>query len=148
MYRVIFPSIIMAAVVSSGTSRNEEVMSLDLREYRWKNRLLFLFAPNRDHPSFDSLHESIVACEAEADDRDLVIFEVLETAPCTVDGDPLDPASAQLLRDRFGAAEGAFSVVLVGKDGGVKLDHQGQIRVEEIFALIDAMPMRQEEMRR
>jgi hypothetical protein len=35
----------------------------------------------------------------------------------------------------------------VGKDGSVKLNRQEQTRLEDIFALIDAMPMRREEMR-
>ena len=37
--------------------------------------------------------------------------------------------------------------ILVGKDGGVKLRQNAQVKLNDIFALIDAMPMRQEEMR-
>jgi len=38
-------------------------------------------------------------------------------------------------------------VLLVDKDGGIKLNRQNETRLEDIFTLIDAMPMRQEEMR-
>jgi hypothetical protein len=36
--------------------------------------------------------------------------------------------------------------VLVGKDGGVKLERSGPVSLSVIFALIDSMPMRQREM--
>lgn len=42
----------------------------------------------------------------------------------------------------------AFRVRLVGKDGGVKLDSAKPVTCEELFKLIDAMPMRQAEARR
>jgi hypothetical protein len=148
IYWPIVPATVAVVGLLVGASQSEQENSVNLEQYKWKNRLMFLFAPNRDHPSFESLHVSIVAREADVDERDLVIFEVLEAAPSTVDGDPLDPASARQLRERFGVPAGAFGVILVGKDGGVKLDRQDRTSLEEIFALIDSMPMRQEEMRR
>ena len=40
-----------------------------------------------------------------------------------------------------------FSSDIIGKDGGVKLNRQNRTQLKDIFALIDAMPMRREEMR-
>jgi hypothetical protein len=50
-----------------------------------------------------------------------------------------------VIETRFGAS--AFSVVLVGKDGGEKLRRSTPLRPEELFALVDAMPLRQAERR-
>ena len=52
------------------------------------------------------------------------------------------------LRGTLGVAEHGFAVVLVGKDGGVKKTWREPVGSEAIFAIIDAMPMRREEMRR
>jgi hypothetical protein len=41
-----------------------------------------------------------------------------------------------------------FEVLLIGKDGGVKLRRDKLVSPSEVIALIDTMPMRQEEMRR
>ena len=41
-----------------------------------------------------------------------------------------------------------FTVVLVGKDGGEKYRSHRPLSTAELFALIDAMPMRRAEMRR
>lgn len=50
-----------------------------------------------------------------------------------------------VVETRFGAA--AFSVVLIGKDGGEKLRRATPLEPAELFALVDAMPMRRAEMR-
>jgi hypothetical protein len=61
------------------------------------------------------------------------------------------PAWAGLLeRDfvvkiQFGAK--LFSVTLIGKDGGEKLRRTKLLAPEELFAIIDAMPMRRAEIR-
>jgi hypothetical protein len=41
----------------------------------------------------------------------------------------------------------SFSVVLIGKDGGEKLRRAIPLSPEELFAVVDAMPMRRAEMR-
>ena len=41
----------------------------------------------------------------------------------------------------------SFSVVLIGKDGGEKLRRATPLSPEELFAIVDARPMRRAEMR-
>ena len=50
-----------------------------------------------------------------------------------------------VVQTTFGAK--TFSVVLIGKDGGEKLRRAVPIPTAELFALVDAMPMRRAEMR-
>jgi hypothetical protein len=138
---------IIISLVLIASRLNAEETPMDLSQFQWKNRLLFLFAPNRSHPLFDVLQKSIAIQQAGVADRDLVIFEILESGTSRMDTSDLDPKVAQSLRDKFDARPGQFTVILVGKDGGIKLNRQDQTRLEDIFALIDAMPMRREEMR-
>ncbi len=62
----------------------------------------------------------------------------------------LEPAVAdqERLRRRYGVAPDAFAVLLIGKDGGVKLRSAAPLAAGTLFETIDAMPMRQAEMRR
>jgi hypothetical protein len=120
---------------------------MDLSQFQWKNRLLFLFAPDRGHPLFDALQQSIAGQQAEVADRDLMVFEILESGPARMNKVDLDSKWAQSLREKFDVPRGQFAVILVGKDGGIKLSRQDETRLEDIFALIDTMPMRREEMR-
>ncbi len=53
-----------------------------------------------------------------------------------------DGPGADALRDGAG-----FQVLLIGKDGGVKMRSATPVAAERILSLIDSMPMRQQEMR-
>jgi hypothetical protein len=60
---------------------------------------------------------------------------------------PLTEAAALRLYDHFGVPADAFRVVLVGKDGTEKRRDAEPVTARSIFDTIDAMPMRQREMR-
>ena len=121
-------------------------MNVDFEQFKWKNRLLLVFAPDSNHPLFESLRRDISTRTHEVDDRDLVVFEILGVGTSKRDGTQLDPHTAASLRERFNVSTKAFSLILVGKDGGVKLRRNDPVNLEEIFRLIDSMPMRQDEM--
>jgi len=121
---------------------------IDLKQYQWQHRLLLLFAPSAEDPAYRALGRELQEQAQGVQDRDLVVFHVLEQGQSSVAGQEISPAAAQALRQRFAVRPGLFTVVLVGKDGGVKLQHTGQVALADIFALIDSMPMRQQERRR
>ena len=60
---------------------------------------------------------------------------------------PLSTPAADVLRKQLRLMTSQFVVVLIGKDGGEKLRRTHRVDLGEIFALIDAMPMRRQEMR-
>ncbi len=53
-----------------------------------------------------------------------------------------------VLRRKLGLPATGFAVALVGKDGGVKEIWRDPVNPDRIFALIDTMPMRRDEVRR
>ena len=90
MFKAILPAIIICLM--SNANRLDAVETpMDLSQFQWKNRLLFLFAPKRSHPSFDALQKSIAIDQAEVADRDLVVFEISESGPSRMDMTDLDP---------------------------------------------------------
>lgn len=96
--------------------------NMDLSSYRWKNRVIVVETPATD--SADYLEQQ-ARFEATADamtERDLVV------------------------KVQSGAA--SFQVSLYGKDGGRKWRQSEPLDMDTLFALIDSMPMRQDEMRR
>jgi len=121
--------------------------SINLSEYHWKNRLLLLFTPSLDGPEYIKLKEDISNQEEEVKDRDLLVFHILENGETKLENSPLPESSGDYLREKFSTTPGAFTVLLIGKDGGVKLRREGGVELADIFALIDTMPMRQREMR-
>jgi hypothetical protein len=120
---------------------------MDLTQFQWKNRLLFLFAPNRSHPFYKHLHRQIIDQKSEVEDRDLVIFSVLLQGPSQMNATAINRQEADSIRQRFMIPPQEFSLILIGKDGGIKLKRNDQVDLAEVFELIDSMPMRQNEMR-
>lgn len=104
----------------------------DLDAFRWKNRPVLLFAPSPDDPAYVEQSASFIAAAEGLLERDIVVLSDTE------------PREDGALRRRFDVQ--GFEVLLVGKDGGVKLRKQTPISAEELFAEIDSMPMRRREM--
>lgn len=130
-------------------SGNQDAMSIvmDFDQFKWKNRLLFLFASERNDPFFRDLKGEISDRKNEVDDRDLVVFEILEFGPSTMNTTQMDPQTAASHRKHFDLPPKTFMLILLGKDGGIKLKRNDRVKLEEIFSLIDSMPMRKDEMR-
>jgi hypothetical protein len=118
-----------------------------LDSLRWKNRVLILFAPSVADPEYEKINTDVEMESSEMDDRDLVIVRVLEHGASTAGAARLNDGDAEMLRKRFSITEGQMATLLIGKDGGLKLRRSGSVDIREIFALIDGMPMRQQEMR-
>jgi hypothetical protein len=120
---------------------------MDLTQFQWKNRLLFLFAPDRNHPFYKHLDRQIIEQKSEVEDRDLVIFSILLQGLSHMNTTAIDREEADSIRDQFMIPPQEFSLILIGKDGGIKFKRNDQIDLAEVFELIDSMPMRRNEMR-
>ena len=53
---------IMVALIICATS---EALSMDLTQFQWKNRMLFIFAQDGNHPLFKDLQSQVVAQKSE-----------------------------------------------------------------------------------
>jgi hypothetical protein len=115
--------------------------------YRWQNRLLLVFAPDADSALYRRQQEMLLVAECGLNERDVVVISVLKDVVSTKER-PAAPVSADDLRDAYDVLPHDFRVVLIGKDGGVKLRQDEPILAADLFALIDSMPMRKQEMRR
>jgi len=133
-------------IASIFTSQPATAMDEDIAHLQWKKRLLLVFAADSAQSNFQSLANEISSRQADVEDRDLVVFEILESGTSRMNRSRIEPQKAASIREQFGIASDGFTVILVGKDGGIKLKRNDQVRLDEIFKLIDSMPMRQDEM--
>ena len=83
---------------------------------------------------------------AEARERDLVPVALPYNNPSPTPAQ-FSATDSEAVRRHFHVAPGDFVVILVGKDGGAKLRSAKPLSMEKLIETIDAMPMRQEEMR-
>lgn len=129
--------------------------SVDFRldAHLWEHRLLLVFAPPDAGETVEGQKEAFDGQEAGFRDRDLLLVTVgtegqgrLRETP-GASGRPLTNASIRRLYDRFDIPSDSFRVVLVGKDGTEKRRNTEPVTARSVFDTIDAMPMRQREMR-
>jgi hypothetical protein len=132
---------IVAVVSASSTA-----WGIDLTTYRWKSRLLFVFSPTTSEPRFAAFNQSVLKARLDLDERDLVVFRVVEKGASLVGERAITKEDAEKLRRRFNVQSGRFAVILTGKDGGVKMVREDRVDLQEIFDRIDSMPMRRQEM--
>lgn len=104
----------------------------DLQPYRWNNRIILVFAESAENPLFLEQNDLFLSLPEELIERDIIVF---------TDTDPsADTKLRQQLRPR------GFTIVIIGKDGKVKLRKPFPWSVREISRAIDNMPMRQLEI--
>ena len=137
---------LLVVVSMAQAGEKGSVGDLDLDALRWKNRVLVLFSPSESDASFQLQKQGLASSAEGVVDRDLVILEIMEQAQSRAGNQLLSEKSVQAIRKSFEAHVRTFQVLLIGKDGGVKLRSSEPVSMKDLFGLIDSMPMRQQEM--
>ena len=121
------------ALAALGTGAAAEATLASLRGHA---RVLVVSAPDAADAGLKAQRAALGPQRGGLAERDLVVLEAVGESP-----------EARVLRADLGLPPGRFRAVLVGKDGGAKLASDAPIPPQTLFATIDAMPMRRNEMR-
>lgn len=124
---------------------NASAKNLRMEELRWQRRPLLIFAPDQTSDSLQKQTEPITDVREKIDERDMAILQIVGSRG-TIDGQPLTSESVRQLRSRYDIDQDQFAVLLVGKDGTVKLKRNEPVAWKTLFERIDSMPMRKREM--
>ena len=111
----------------------------------WEKRVLLVFAPADDHVERRRQRVLLDAVETGLAERDMTVIEAFADDRLAIDGQQ-QAAGGVGFYNRFGIRGDEFRVILVGKDGSVKLERDHPVASSDLFALIDSMPMRRYEM--
>ena len=128
------------ALIAEAQTSLEQSSSLTqtLRGSQGRQRVLLVLAATTEQADFENQMALLATAKPGLAARD---FQVLELTYAQ-----LPAADRQLLIRRLGRLP-VFAVVLIGKDGGIKLRRSRPVAPAELFALVDQMPMRRQEMR-
>ena len=122
----------------------------DLNKHLWKNRVVLIMTQNQDSKEYQDQIAEFYKFPRELKERKMLIYHVLPQR-YTLIKDAVDPeqnewVSSSALFDKFAGKNVDFKVVLIGLDGGNKLEKNGLLTAEELFGTIDSMPMRRAEL--
>lgn len=106
-----------------------------LERYRWKNRLVLLFASSYEDSLLKSQLAEIKLAQAGYKEREIRVVT------CATDSPVVDA-----LKEHFQIDSDQFMFLLIGKDGSEKMRSNHVIDSAAFFELIDSMPMRRWEM--
>ena len=105
-----------------------------LKDYRWTNRVIITFSNTEENTDRQFLIQQIRQYSCEYMNRDLVHIDLIQGTD-----------EYKRLSQKFSVSDRkAFKLLLLGKDGEVKLNTNSS-DLKELFSLIDTMPMRKRE---
>ena len=113
----------------------------------WEHRLFLIFALSSEDARYVRQTRLLEGAHDGFAERDLLRGDLFEGETGTFDGEPVHPEDAAGARERYGIESGCFAAVLVGKDGAVKHRSGELVEPADLYARIDAMPMRRREVR-
>ena len=116
-----------------------------MQDLIWKHRVLLVFTPNSEHKKYKRQNTMLAGVTEGLLERDMVIIRVMADGKLLFNDEP-QPQSVTGFYQLYNVEPSDFRVVMVGKDGTIKLDRANPVSSDALFALIDAMPMRQYEM--
>lgn len=136
---------IVAFVITVFGLASPDVPAMDA--FAWQKRPLVVIVPSMQAPLREAQRAQVAEHRAGFAERDMAYVEVVGDA-VLVDDRPRVDLDAAAIRARYGVDGETSVVLLVGKDTGVKLRSvDAPIAWSTLRATIDAMPMRQREMR-
>ncbi|MGM1056002.1 MAG: DUF4174 domain-containing protein [Bacteroidota bacterium] len=120
----------------------------DLSVHKWENRLLILLSEDTEDMVYKKQLEELSNCLKGIEDRKLIVYQStkykfrkgLETAG--------EWKNSPDIYKKYNGNKPGFQVLLIGLDGGIKIDQSELISCEKLFGTIDSMPMRKDEMRK
>lgn len=121
------------------TTQPEASIERTLTSNQWKKRIVIISAPTAHQSAFLQQKQLLADEAAGLSERDILVVD----APM----DQMNPTDKAYLQTRLGLEPGRFSILLIGKDGGVKIREVKPVPARTLFATIDGMPMRRQEMR-
>jgi len=115
----------------------QEPLEKRLEKMVWKNRVVVVYCPKVSDAEFKLQKKWLSEVGKDIMERDLRVIDCLEAN--------LSAEDALYLKERFKYTPNHFCFWLIGKDGEIKLVSDKPVKPEQLFGLIDSMPMRRAE---
>jgi hypothetical protein len=142
--------VIVITISLGGCIKNKDntnkMTNFEVNDYQWKNRIVIVFTDSVENSSYKSFRQQWDAQKGEVLDRDMILVEIFKNGQSFVMGSTLNKESQQNLIHQFEIGENSFESILIGKDGSIKLRSSNSF-LNDLFSLIDTMPMRQAEIK-
>ncbi|WP_422107173.1 DUF4174 domain-containing protein [Winogradskyella sp.] len=122
------------------------VKAQDLEKHQWKHRILLIISED-ETSGLVKLQLELLDEPAPLNERKLIIYRLHPKQYRIIGSNNTDWIMDSTSYDKYNSEGHEFKTVLIGLDGGVKLEAHDVLDSEKLFFTIDRMPMRQRELR-
>lgn len=119
----------------------------EIMNYKWKNRVLVVLTEKEDHTLYQKQITDLKSVQPGLDERKVLVITLTPNFQL-VGINSTEKQKPQLNYSKLKATESDFEVILFGLDGNTKLRQEEILKHKDLFALIDSMPMRQNEIQK
>lgn len=124
----------------------------NLEQHRWKNRIVIIKTKKEQSEKYQKQLKEFGNSNEAFRDRKLVLYQVVDDQYKLTDFKNIARKESEKislnLRESLLIPIEQFEVILIGLDGGIKLQTTAMLSKEDLFNKIDAMPMRRAELRK
>lgn len=130
-------------VISIGLALQVNAQSID--KHLWKKRVLLLVVSDSKNEDYQKQLVLLQSDNEGLDDRKLVVYTLMPHAYAKGFKDLRWQTSKNRYKDLKKSSK-PFEMILIGLDGDIKLRQTGVVELQALYSLIDAMPMRANEL--
>lgn len=115
--------------------------------HQWQDRLLIVVTEDTNNNTYQDQLAELQQHTSGLADRKLIVYQVQPNQyKKGLTANPWQKGAK--LFDTYQNTNATFNIILIGLDGGIKLQQSEFLSCTKLFSTIDAMPMRKNEMKR
>ncbi len=123
----------------------------NLKDHTWENRILIVKTHDAQSSKYQKQLKEFDNSVKGLNDRKLIVYQIIGSRYMLKDygnsnQEETGELSSNLTKEILNEAYD-FEIILIGLDGGVKLQKTEVVLKEELFSIIDSMPMRKSELK-
>lgn len=119
----------------------------DLATYQWQNRLVLVLTTDPSAPLFQQQLQELRQAGDALQDLRIHTYQLLPQWYAQGVATEAQWQVGNKIYQEYHHVDSDFELILIGLDGGIKLRRHRLVMIDELFDLINTMPMRRAELR-
>lgn len=148
---LLYQSVWSTVCIILGSTSFNNLHGQNINKHRWVNRILIIHTKDQQTIKYISQLEEFENSIQDFKERKLVLYQYANrkfkyTDYCNANNQDSWNDTSKPILTKLKEGED-FKIVLIGLDGGIKLEQSKVLRKDDLYQLIDSMPMRRSEIR-
>ncbi|MFK8101042.1 MAG: DUF4174 domain-containing protein [Saprospiraceae bacterium] len=139
--------ILISCLLMLGLFKVTKITAQNLSAHQWENRVLLLLVEDTQNFSYQAQLSILKSQEKALKDRKILVYH-LQASQFKKGLNGEEWTISQGVFQQYKSSKAPFEIVLMGLDGGVKLQQSKLLPAQDLFNLIDQMPMRKRELKK